>query len=680
MFGRKRQPAPQRPPVPPSTGRSPQFDLSTPGQVTVTFPPALPEPERGSVSSAARKLRHRGRHGLKPWLALVLLTALGAGAHAMRRGGAGAALAAVAAIVAAVIVWRRTSGHPVTRWFSLVSAALAGGWLQWVTAAGVGRTAMAVLLAIWLPPALAWWYHWKTRRRPLEEPPVPAEPDQLLEDLRAHVCGQGGRVAGATVSELPRVTGGRQFRFSLVRGKQTIDTVVAARKEIASAAGVSRDRVVAEEMPSDVPGEAGPEHLAMVTILDPRHPQHEIQEFAGPTLDPASGLFDVGPYPDGQMAHARLFKVDEHGRPIRAATGITAGVTGSGKSRYAERKTLEHLASGLFQVVLLDGQSGASIPTLAEYVGWAALPPPEWSICLRAMIRLMIARTRLIAAKKIPHWDPELGPFVQVFIEEAHRPLGIAANLLAVKHGVQESEKVGIGWDISTQFPSQVELGASSGSPGANVLRDLASGGNVTMFRTGGPFAKSVLVGDIEVDPRKLPQRPGMCHPLGVSMRTAPARNIRAEDPVAWAAQYTAPPFSALDIAALDGADSAYSGRLERLAAHTTVPEAASLDIGDLDAEAGMILGEVTRGQPGPVQRAQKATAIELIWEIICEHGRVKRAGVIAELKARGHTYSDSAVDQALASLEGTRRVAKVPGEHGVWERVTTLSIVGKDG
>lgn len=664
---------PPRPAVPPGMARP----------VPASFPDAERQPAV-TVRSAARRLSHRGRHGLRPWLILAGLPPLAAFAHVpyFRYGWPGIIAGAAGAVWISVAAWKRFGDKPWTLYYAIACAWAGGTWLAWASFAGVSRQDALILLCAWFPASCLWWNAHRSRHRHgKEEPPPLPQPDLLLTDLRELVCGPGGKVPGAIVTELPVIEGGRRFKFSLVRGRQTIDTVLSARKDIASAAGISRDRVVTEEMPGSAGGEAGPEHEAMVTILDPRHPQHEIQEFTGPTLDPATGLFDVGPYPDGQMAKARLLKVDEHGNPIRAASGITAGTTGSGKSRHAERKILEHLASGLFQVFLLDGQSGASIPGLAEYVGWAALPPSEWSICLRAVIRLMIARTRLIQARKLPHWDPELGPFLQVFLEEAHRPLGIAANLLAVKTGIQESEKVGIGWDISTQFPSQVELGASSGSPGANVLRDLASSGNVTLFRTGGNFAKSVLVGSVEVAPHLLPQRPGMCHPLGASMRTAPARSIRAADPVSWARGFTAMPFSDLDIKALDGADGAWSGRLERLAAHSTEPDAATLDIGGLDAEADLILGEAIPGQPSRADRAQKTTVNEYVWDILGEHGRTRRADLIEQVRARsGRDFSPSSVDQALAAFERTGHVRKVAGEHGTWERVAKLSVVGGEG
>src|SRR5262249_31924105 len=136
--------------------------------------------------------------------------------------------------------------------------------------------ALLGLLILWLVPALWWWNKYRTRHVHNEPEPEPdPEPDQMLEDLRAHVCGKGGALAGAEVAELPRVPGGRRFEFSLIRGKQHVATVTSARAPIASAAGVSLSRVLAEGVPSDVPGERGPEHRAMVTILNERHPQQE---------------------------------------------------------------------------------------------------------------------------------------------------------------------------------------------------------------------------------------------------------------------------------------------------------------------------------------------------------------------------------------------------------------------
>jgi hypothetical protein len=534
---------------------------------------------------------------------------------------------------------------------------------------------LAVLLA-WLVPALWWWNKHRVRHVHTEDEPGPGEPDpdQLLEDLREHVCGKGGSVAGADVSEMPPVKGGRRFEFSLIRGKQHVGTVTSARASIASAAGVSLSRVLTEGVPSGIPGERGPEHLAMVTILNERHPQQEIQEFTGPTLDMATGLFHVGPYPDSEMAQARLFKVDEHGQPIRACSGLTSGAQGSGKSRYAERMALEHLASGLFAVMLIDGQMGTSIPDLTEWAHWPALQPAEWDLCFRALLRLMFSRSARMAAKRMAHWDPEMGPFVHVQVEEAHVPLGVASNLRASKTLIQNAEKNGIGITFSTQFPSQVELGASSGGPGANVLRDLASSGNVTLFRTGGQFAKNVTVGQVEVAPHLLPQLPGICYALGVSMREAPARSIRAAHPASWAARFAPVKFSPEDIEALDGTGEAFSRRHDRLEEHMAAA-ARGMDAGTLDEQVALVLGETADGKTSTAEREQKTTAMALVWEILGD-GPMKRADLLEEVDRRGHSYSPSAIDQALKALEAQPNGIRKGAEFGVWERRATLSVV----
>jgi len=658
MFGRRKHPAPPafqpRPAVQPGMA-----------------PPAPVQPPGPTMRSAANRLRHRARHGLRPWLVLAALPVLGGAGHAFAHGYAGSAAGFLAAAVAIWRLWPEMAKRPAVRWMATSWCALGAGWLAWVSLAGLGKAALLAMMGLWLPPYLAHWnlhraHHGYGRTQPA---PLP-EPDELTERLRARVCGAGAKVAGASVTELPRIPGGRVFRFSLVPGKQTLATVLSATAEIASAAEIPLARVIAESMPGDHPGERGPEHLAKVTILDPHHPQREIQEFAGPTLDMATGLFDVGPYPDGEMARSRLFKVDEHGRAIRAASGIACGTTGSGKSRYAERKIMEHLASGMFQVILLDGQGGASIPALTAHVGWAAYREDEWQRALTAILRLGVARTRLISARGMSCWDLSLGPFVQVFLEEAHKILLDPVSLLAVKFGIQELEKVAIGFDLSTQVPSQVELGSKSG---AKVLRDLASSGNVTLHRTGGQFAASVLVGEMEVFPHLLPQIPGMCHPLGYSMRTAPARGIRAADPLEWAHLFSPAPFTPLDIEALDGTEAAWGGRHERLAGHMKDPSVHGLDLGSVEREVAVMLGQVQEDQPpSNAERAEKVKISDHVWEVVTELGPIKREDIIPELKKRGVECHVSSVDQALASF---KRNNWLQADKGCWERAPLAAV-----
>jgi hypothetical protein len=620
-----------------------------------------------TLRRAAFKAGHRHRRQLAPWLALPLLPAVALGTDL---GHAQIAVTLASAAAAAVVLHHFSwPGARKARWYSaaykLGRPVAIAGWVTWASWCGLTAShALAVWVALWAACALPWWNRYRVRH----EHGKPAEkladltPDELLHRLRTRVCGQGQRLAGAVVSPAAPMKGGRAFLFSLVPGKQTTDHVLGAAHEIASAAEAPRSRVVVEPAPGDLPGEHGPANLARVTVLDAQNIHREIQEFDCMTLARETGLFDVGPYPDGEMAPARLYKVDEHGTPIRAASGLTIGAQGSGKSRYVEHKIVEHLMSGLFKVFLLDGQGGASIPALLDHVDWPATRPDEWQRCLRALVRLMIARTRLIASKRLNCWSADLGPFVQVPIEEAHKPLGDPLNLRMTKHLLQEGEKAGIGVDIATQFPSQMELGGASGTTGANVLRSLAASGNVVLFRTGDDSSKNMAVGAVEVNPRLLPHTPGMCHPLGASMRLAHVRAIRVADPASWGARAPQTTFSSFDLAAL-GDD--YASRWDRFAAADAEVDADSLDMDSLAAELRIITGEEDPEAEGGKEAAvQSRTVIQSCWDIIKRKGSAKRADMIAEIGC-----SESAVDQALRALATTGKVRRGSGG-GVWEAV----------
>lgn len=659
-----------------------------PGAVT-----PVPGPEAGSLTrgaqlrTAARKAGHRSRRQAVPWLAAPVLPLAAIVLHHADAGtpaGAALAIAAAGTVLLPAQRARRAAARGrgatarVLAWRLPAWAALAAAWTAQVSMDGWSHTAALTYAAVWVLPALAWWNRHRIRHHhdappagdPEPEPGAPLAPDELLERLRTRVCGQGQKLPGATVTKLPPVKGGQVFEFALVPGKQSAGDVMspATVKAIASAAQVPQSRVVAENAPGEVDGEHGPEHLARVTILERRHLHTEIQEFTGPTLDMSTGLFVVGPYQDSELAWNRLFKVDEHGQPMRGCSGITAGAQGSGKSRYAEHQMLEQLASGLFKVFLLDGQGGASIPDLIDYVAWAALWQEEWEECLRAAVRLMVTRTRRQAARRLPCWyATENDPFVHIQIEETHKVLLSPLCLRAVKSLIQEGEKVGMGVVPSTQFPSQVELGASSGAAGANVLRDLASSGNVTLFRTGGRFAQNVLVGDLDISPHRLPKLPGMCHPLGVSLRTAPVRAIRSVKPAEWAGSFPQARFSELDLAALNGGRDVFAQRHHRLTQHAAEPEPGSLDHGSIDREVALMLGEAIPGdhQAGAPVTA-RATAISEVLKVLRANGSLRRAEVIDAVHEAGFEYSDSAIDDAYATLK--RKGAARDGGRGIWE------------
>ena len=614
------------------------------------------KPDAPSLRVTAWRTGHRHRHQLVPWPILPLLPFL---ALIGSRGHAATGVIVVSAVAAAFIL-RVTWPRP----YPAVCAILAAAWTSWASWKGLrGDYAMPALIAGWAILSLPWWNSHRIRHQHEhpEGPPPPLTPDQLLTRLRERICGSGQRLAGAIVTEDGQMKGGRAFLFSLVPGRQNFGHVQSAATDIASAAEVPRVRVVAEPAPGDVQGEDGPANLARVIVLDAQNAHREIHEFTGMTLDYRTGLFQVGPYPDMEQAPARLYKADEDGNAMRAASGLTSGAPGSGKSRYVEHKLVEHLMSGLFKVFFLDGQGGASIPGLLDHADWAALRLSEWQLTLRAAIRLMIARTRQQSSRRIPCWYGNTDePFVQIIVEEAQKPLRDPMIMRMVKSILQEGEKVGIGIDLVTQFPSQVELGANSGAAGANVIRSMASAGNVVLFRTGDDSSKSMAVGSVEVNPRLLPQRPGMCHPLGASMRLAPARAIRVADPAAWAARAPVTTFSDLDLAALGGD---YATRAERFAEHDAMPDAVSLDMEGLNAELALITGEqVPSLAPAAAQdRKEAQTAPSAVMGIIRERGSVKRGELLAELD-----YSPSAIDTALKSLANQGGIRN--SSHGVWQ------------
>jgi hypothetical protein len=102
---------------------------------------------------------------------------------------------------------------------------------------------------------------------------------------------------------------------------------------------------------------------------------------------------------------------------------------------------------------------------------------------------------------------------------------------------------------------------------------------------------------------------------------------------------------------------------------------ARGMDAGTLDEQVALVLGETSDGKTSPAEREQKATAMSLVWDILGD-GPMKRADLLDEVERRGHSYSPSAIDQALKILEAQPNGVRKSGEFGVWERRATLSVV----
>jgi hypothetical protein len=584
---------------------------------------------------------------------------------------------AIPGVVLAARAWIRAK-HRDHRVYAITCVVTGAAWTAVVTwwgfTAGPGRMALlAVAVPGIFPLSWLWWQYQRVRPRKRDRPAADEQPDPVIAAYAENFAGRGRRGEGTWLTGPATIPAGRVYTVNLTPGRHTPEELIRNLPAISSALaplGIVRSQLVLEPMPGDGDGEAGPDHLARLTVLERRSPHKDIQEFTGSTLVSATGLFADGPYPDGEMAMARLYKTDEHGEPIRTASGLYVGAQGSGKSRLLEHKALEHMLSGIFLVWFIDGMGGSSMPGLLDHVDWPAVHPDEWVRVLKAAARLRVHRTRKQTARRegVWHASPD-EPFIQVIIDEAHRVLRNPDCVRLVKMLLQEAEKTGIGVDLVTQVPLMTELGDQSGTSGAHVIRGLAKDGNVAVFRTGDEWTKTVTVGTWEADPRTLPQRPGMHYLAGAATRQVPVRAIRAASPDAWARRAPVLRLAADEARACDGDTGDYQQRWDRFGVHVADPGDGRVDTGDINAQVAAMLGAPATGPAAtgapPVPGGR--TAMSLCLEVLRSHGRLKRKQIINEIRAVGHDYSESAVAQALRALATTGAITNKGGEHGEW-------------
>jgi len=658
-------------------GQPPAYRVSPDGAPWQTARLVAARPVQARPRRAVANRTHRHRYQLRPWFMLAATVVTGLAAHLIPAARGLAWLVCVPAAAVLLVLWRRHQSRD-QRAYAIACVTAAALWLAIVTrygpAQGPGRLALlAIVVPGLFPLAWLWWQHHQTR--PHAAPPQQSPgPDPVIAAYAENFAAAGRRGEGTWLTGPAKIKAGRVYTVNLTPGKHTPEEIVRLLPAISSAlapVGVIRSQLVLEPMPGETVDEPGPDHLARLTVLERRsNPQREIHEFTGSTLDRDTGLFADGPYPDGDMAMARLYKVDEHGRPIRTASGLYVGAQGSGKSRLLEHKALEHMHSGIFLVWFIDGMGGSSMPGLLDHVDWPAIHPDEWLRVLKAAARLRVFRTRRQTARREGHWaaTPE-EPFVQILIDEAHRVLRIPDCVRLVKMLLQEAEKTGIGLDLATHVPLMAELGDQSGTGGAHVIRALAKDGNVAVFRTGDEWTKTVTFGSWEVDPRALPQRPGMHYLAAASLRQAPVRAIRAADPDGWARRAPRLELSAAEARACDGDTGDYHRRWDRFAAYDTDMDEAGLDVGDLNAQVDAMLGPPAGARPaiGSPSAPGGPTAMSLCLDVLRRHGRIKRKALIEEIRAAGHDYSESAIAQALRALATTGAVTNKGGEHGEW-------------
>jgi hypothetical protein len=311
--------------------------------------------------------------------------------------------------------------------------------------------------------------------------------------------------------------------------------------------------------------------------------------------------------------------------------------------------------SGMVVTWYADAKGGASAPELEECVDWYADTLDETIKLLRAAWKAMKVRAKMIKkltqagfrGQRVIYLGDKAFPFLQLILDEAQEFLKHSIVARLVKALLRMGNQCAIGVDLITQVPLLVELGGASGDGGAEVIRAMAKAGNVAVYRTDESFTGRVALGaDLDVDPSELPRIPGVCYIAGNTARSAMCRGLYAEPDQLFALLGDTPVMT-LDEASARAAGEDYAARHQRARDADVDPEA--MDLGDLEAELAVLLGERLPGQDAPGQAETSLTVKQVVYDVVPDAGGpIKRDQITVDIAAKGLDPSKSAVDQAL--------------------------------
>lgn len=458
------------------------------------------------------------------------------------------------------------------------TATAATGWLALADATGLdphtpgGIAALLSLLAVSAVPAATWWR--KTRSEPpaeivAEEIPdeTPAEPtgdpDEtyvrrvwayivaakkgqvgvIKNDGTEVVAERNGKLVETWLEDWHRVVGGWAATAVSPPGLYTAETFLGAQGAVASAFRMKKSMVT---VVPDADDETRALFLAQRTS-----PIVDTVRWPGPSsINTKTGRAPLIRYIDGSWADFELW------RPGWGCPHVGMfGTTGSGKSelinalftvdRWAHGVDEQGNKFGLVADFLVDPQQGQSF---AEFLDELAAPVAasldEAHLLVRALTAEFMRRNRYLARhakwwderrKKWrtgrKWWNPLIdGPILALTIDEAHAYLADRPFAAMVTAGGRMWRKCGGQLRIATHTPLLNDLG------GSMALRDMLTGGFTAVFRTANALTGTTAFnGRLPVDPRTIPEIPGMCYALsGLNPRAMLGRAVYEPDWYDW--------------------------------------------------------------------------------------------------------------------------------------------------
>ncbi len=612
------------------------------------------------------------RSRLAPLYAAAMLLGTGFLLHRIPAGDGmvpdGTRTTAVGILAATAAIWwwtrrlaRKDRGlrtiEQVYLWSTFTAAM---SWLLTASFAGVRPPMPGILLLLMLTAGIPWWWHRRIRRTPIAVPSA-GGPTEIWEEK---VSSMRGCLPGSWLTELSFIDDGRVRGWSalinLPGGQLTTENAVSSVVRIASAYGVSPTSVVIEPMLS---GEAD---RARLLVLQ-RNPLVDVQEFTGPSLDPATGWVTIGLHADGSDARWRLF-VPGSG----SCHGMIAGTTGSGKSGTGNALCTEISHSGLAVLWLADPEDGESLPDWQDNVDWFAGNIDEIRAMLQAAERVMEGRksrrskVRWTDSDNIQRrgkgfFDPTPEePLLIVYVEEGPDVLADPECRRIVARIGKKGRKVGVAVILITQIPSVVELG------GDVTIRSMLSSTNVLMFRTSDKMSKQMgMPADLPVDPANLPiswpdgsTTAGLGYLAAAGGRLSPLRGKFVREPHKWATRRVV---VTLEPEAEQDAGIDYLSWRDRRENDEPPPSLDGLVVVATPATGAPAAGTATPGTDSPATPAPaKRTARQAILEYLGGRDQA-HTGVIAQ--ALGIPLPT--VTTTLRRMEKAGQARQV--RHGVW-------------
>lgn len=357
--------------------------------------------------------------------------------------------------------------------------------------------------------ALPWW---SAHRIPNPDPNATPEPEpepepeviegevirsELEENWDAFVFPAGKALPGAGLAEIVHSEHITRGRIDLVRGKQTIDTAIAAQKNIAGALGTKAHKIIIEEHP-DYDSDA----IAQLTIVTGQ-PIGTVVDYTGSTYDPATGAIGMGPFVDGDgWAQWQLYSKNS------MLSGFIAAMSGMGKSRLIDAIAHSAMSSGHTVVWYCDPQGGASSPALAEAADWTARTLDSIRIMLEGLLRVVKFREAYNATFNKAGFTPTRAyPGILVIIDECHMAMADPIIQGIIAQAISICRKVGIGFIFASQQGDLTAFGGA-GNGSSERIRNQATR-NLVFLKTNTKNAQHLIGGADSVNPNDLPAIPG---------------------------------------------------------------------------------------------------------------------------------------------------------------------------